>query len=148
MWFGPARKARWWEEEMWGLGRPVAGWGWGQDVSHVTLKWSIKLVNRLKQCDIHTGSCTCIFILYILGPTARWCPMSPHFLTRSVSRLMGLAQVPGLPPVLVSIAFFPPPSISRCFSIYSSPAIGFHSFFFFMTDISARIRSILHLLTF
>ena len=29
----------------------------------------------------------------ILGPTDRWCPMSPHFLTRWVSKLMGLAQV-------------------------------------------------------
>src|SRR6218665_802302 len=38
---------------------------------------------------------------------------------------------------------FPSPSISRCFSIHSSPAIaiGFHSCFFFTTDVSAPIRS-------
>ncbi len=43
---------------------------------------------------------------------------------------------------------FPPsPSISRCFFIHSSsPAIGFHSCFFFTTDVSAPIRSTLHLL--
>jgi len=34
-----------------------------------------------------------ILLFYILGPTARWSPMSPHFLTRWVSRLFGLAQV-------------------------------------------------------
>src|SRR6218665_2184124 len=38
------------------------------------------------------------------------------------------------------------PFISRCFSIHSSPAIGFHSCFFFTTDVSASIRSTLHLL--
>ena len=32
-------------------------------------------------------------VLYILGPIACWCPMSPHFLTRWVPRLFGLAQV-------------------------------------------------------
>src|SRR6218665_364721 len=41
---------------------------------------------------------------------------------------------PGLPPVLVSIAF-PFAFHIRCFSIhFSSPAIGFHSCFFFMAD--------------
>ncbi len=44
---------------------------------------------------------------------------------------------------------FPSPSISRCFPIHSSsPAIEFHSCFFFTTDVSAPIRSTLHLLTF
>src|SRR6218665_1842308 len=41
------------------------------------------------------------------------------------------------------------PSKSRCFFIHSSsPAIGFHSCFFFTADVSAPIRSTLHLLTF
>lgn len=44
-------------------------------------------------------------VLYILGSTTRWYPMSPHFLSRWVSRLLGLALVSWLPPVLVSIAF-------------------------------------------
>src|SRR6218665_2410468 len=43
---------------------------------------------------------------------------------------------------------FPLPSISRCFPIHSSPAIGFHSCFSFTADVSAPIRSTLHLLTF
>src|SRR6218665_4180208 len=73
-------------------------------------------------------------------PQGGWTPL--------VSRLMGWLWYPGLPPVLVSIAF-PFPSISRCFSIHSSSlAIGFHSCFFFTTDVSAPIRSTLHLLTF
>src|SRR6218665_3975391 len=39
------------------------------------------------------------------------------------------------------------PSISQSFSIHSSsPAIGFHSCFFFTADASAPIRSTLHLL--
>jgi len=33
-----------------------------------------------------------------------------------------------------------------CFSIHSSPAIRFHSYFFLPTDVSALIRSTLHLL--
>ena len=41
----------------------------------------------------------------IHGLSARWCPMSPHFLTRWVSRLLGWLWYPGLLPVLVSIAF-------------------------------------------
>src|SRR6218665_993297 len=40
--------------------------------------------------------------MYILGPTARRFPLSPHFLSRWVSRLI---RFPGLQPVLVSIAF-------------------------------------------
>src|SRR6218665_1694260 len=40
----------------------------------------------------------------------------------------------------------PSPSISRCFSIHSLPAIGFHQGFFFTTDVSAPVRSTLHLL--
>jgi len=65
-------------------------------------------------------------IHYILGPTARWCPMSPHVLNRWVSRLM--LRYPGLTPVLVFIAFgavhkvrhaifgqfLPPPPVTLC----------------------------------
>ena len=85
-------------------------------------------------------------VLYILGPTACWCPLSPHFLTGWVSRLLGLAQVSWATTRVVSIAFSPSPSISRCISIHSSPAIGFHLCFFFTTDVSAPIRSTHHLL--
>ena len=55
---------------------------------------------------------------------------------------------PVLPPrVGVHASPFPlSPSISRCFSIHSSHAIGFHSCFFFTTDLSAPIRSTIHLL--
>ena len=34
-----------------------------------------------------------LMVWYILGPTARWCPMSNHFLTRWVPRLLVLALV-------------------------------------------------------
>src|SRR6218665_1672348 len=70
--------------------------------------------------------------------------MSPHLVTRLVSRLLGWHWYPGLPPVLVSIAFH-----ISVFSIPSSSlAIGFHSCFFFAADVSAPIRSTLHLFTF
>src|SRR6218665_470091 len=53
---------------------------------------------------------------------------------------------PRLSPVLVSIGFSLRLSISLCFSIHStSPAIEFHSCFFFTPNVSA---STLHLLTF
>jgi len=39
----------------------------------------------------------------IHGLSARWCPMSPHFLTRRVSRLLGWLWHSGLPSVLVSV---------------------------------------------
>src|SRR6218665_907426 len=55
-------------------------------------------------------------------------------------------RYPGLLPVLVSITFSPFPSISWCFSINFSPAVGFHSCFFFMIDVSAPNRSTVHLL--
>src|SRR6218665_2312334 len=55
----------------------------------------------------------------------------------------------GLQPVLVFIAFSPLPSTSRCFSINSSSlALGSRSCVFFTTNVSAHIRSTLHLLTF
>src|SRR6218665_3017564 len=110
----------------------------------------------------------------MIGPTARWCPMSPHFLTRRISRLLDWLRYPGLPPVLVSIAFSPFAfhGISRRFSFTlnsgvegvspvqgeairllntypiscSMHAIGIHSCIFFTTDVSAPIRSIIHLL--
>src|SRR6218665_3269633 len=74
------------------------------------------------------------------GLSARWCPMS---LTSSLSEfLMGYRPCWCPSP-------FPSPSIFRCFSIHSSsPAIGFHSCFCFTDDVSAHIRSTLHLLTF
>jgi len=55
-------------------------------------------------------------------------PLSPQFLTRWVSRLLGWLWYPGLSHVLVSIAFPIAFHISM-FSIHSSPAIGFHSCF-------------------
>src|SRR6218665_283973 len=91
------------------------------------------------------GSGYVYIVLYILRPTARWCPMSPNFLTRQVSRLLGLAQVSWLT-AHVGVHQSLSPSMSWYFYIHSSPAIRFHSCFFFMTDVSALIRSILHLL--
>src|SRR6218665_3949678 len=41
----------------------------------------------------------------IHGLSARWCPMSPYFLARRVSRLLGWLWYFGLSAVLVSIAF-------------------------------------------
>src|SRR6218665_857116 len=38
------------------------------------------------------------------------------------------------------------PFISRYFFIHCSPTIGFHSCFFFTTNVSVPIRSILHLM--
>src|SRR6218665_3326787 len=59
--------------------------------------------------------------------------MSPHFLTiGEFPCYWDWLRYAGLPLVLVSIAFLLSPSISWCFSIHSSPAIGFHSFFFFI----------------
>jgi len=49
----------------------------------------------------------------------------------------------------VSISFSPTPSKPQCFFLHSSLlAIGFHSCFFFNTDVSAPNRSTLLLLTF
>ena len=80
--------------------------------------------------------------------------MSPHFLTKWVSRLLGWLWYSELTPVLVFIAFsfsFPSPSISRCFSIHSSsPVLWCPSCLFFTADVHvfAPIRSTLYLLTF
>src|SRR6218665_2468300 len=58
--------------------------------------------------------------------------------------LLGLAQVSWAIACVGVHRLFPlSPSISQCFSIHSSPAIGFHSCFFFTTDVSAPIQSTL-----
>ena len=79
-------------------------------------------------------------VLYNPGPAAVGvqCPI-----TSSLVEFPGYwdwLRYPGLPPVLVS--FSPLRFISRCFSIHSSPAIGFLQCFFFMTDVSAPIQSL------
>jgi len=85
------------------------------------------------------------FILGLNYITA--CQMSLKFLTRWVSMLLGLAQVSWAIACVGVHRLFPlSPSISQCFSIHASPAIGFHTCFFFTTDVSAPIRSTLHLL--
>ena len=71
--------------------------------------------------------------------------MSAHFLTRWVSRLLGLALVSWASARVgvhrpIPFAFH----ISVFFSIHSfSSATGFHSCFFFTTDVSAPIQSTL-----
>src|SRR6218665_2690513 len=72
------------------------------------------------------------------GLSARWCPMS---LTSSLGEFLGYWAgfgILGYRPCWCPSPF-PSPSISRCFSIYSS--IGFHSCFFFTTDVLAPIPS-------
>jgi len=71
-------------------------------------------------------------------------------LTSSQGEFLGywdcMAQVSWATARVGSIAFSPSPSISRCFSIHSSPGSGFNLCFFFTTDVSAPIRPILHML--
>src|SRR6218665_252380 len=73
-------------------------------------------------------------------PVSVQCP-----LTSSPGEFPGYGEwlwYPGLPPVMVFIAFPFAFHISRFFSIHSSsPAIGFHSCFFFTTKVSAPIHS-------
>jgi len=69
--------------------------------------------------------------------------MFPHLL----SRLLGLAQVSWSTACVGAHYLSLSPSISRCFSIHSSPTIGFQSCFFFTTHVSAPIRATLHLIT-
>ena len=67
-------------------------------------------VNRLR-CTLH--------FLYNPGPTARWSLMSKSPITSSLGEFPGYWDWlwnPGLPPMLVSIAFSTSPFISRCFS--------------------------------
>ena len=89
-------------------------------------------------------SCTNTFITsgqsLLYGVNARMCPISLHFLTRWVSRLLELALalwafahvgVHRLPLL---------PSIFRCFLVHSSsPAIQFLSCFFFTTEVLAPV---------
>src|SRR6218665_2135388 len=74
----------------------------------------------------------------------------PCLLTSSLGEFLGywagsgiLGYHPGRRP-----SPFPSPSISRCFSIHPSLVSGFHSCFSFTADVSAPIRSTLHLLAF
>src|SRR6218665_1599410 len=66
------------------------------------------------------------------APVGSHCP-----LTSSLGEFPGYKNwlwYPGLSPVLVSITFFPSPSISRGVSIHSSsPSTELHSCFFFTT---------------
>ena len=55
----------------------------------VKLKTGFQFSNRNPDFRVSINIPNCI-LLDILGPTARWCPMSPHFLTRWVSRVLGL----------------------------------------------------------
>ena len=83
----------------------------------------------------------------IHGLCARWCPMSSHFLTTVSFLAIGLALVSRatvLMPITFPFAFH----ISVFYIHSSSPAIGFHSCFFFTADVSAPIWSTLHLFTF
>ena len=116
---------------------------WWSFCSHLQF---IHEIGKLPQC-VCMYMCVPSIHPLIHGLSAHWCPMSPHFLTRWVSRLLGWLWNPGLLPVLVSIAVSFAFHIS-VFSIHSSPAIGFHSCFSFMADVSAPIRSTLQLLTF
>src|SRR6218665_3830740 len=78
------------------------------------------------------------------APVGAQCP-----LTSSLGEFLGYwvgSGILGYSPCWCPLPF-PSPSISQCFSIHSSsPAIGFHSCFFFTTDVSAPIRLTLHLL--
>ena len=49
----------------------------------------------------------CNIVLYIFGPTARWCPMSNHFLTRWVPGYWDWLRYPELPSMLVVHHYFP-----------------------------------------
>src|SRR6218665_2674234 len=94
----------------------------------------------------------CPIVLYCLHVTLGPQPLESNFISLphyTVSVFPGYwdwLRYPRLPLVFVSIALSPSPSISRCFSIQSLPTIGFHQCFFFTTDVSAPIRSTLHLL--
>src|SRR6218665_2977771 len=60
--------------------------------------------------------------------------MSPHFATRCVSRLLGLAKVSWSTACVGVIRLFPFFLPCLC-SFRSSPAVGLHSCFFFKTDV-------------
>src|SRR6218665_859154 len=89
------------------------------------------------------GHLVCIWLLWRHEVPAQ-CP-----LTCSLGELPGCwdwLRYPGLPPVFTYIAFSPFALNISVFSIHSSSDIGFHSCFFFTTDVSAPILSTLHLL--
>src|SRR6218665_673943 len=76
-------------------------------------------------------------------PVGVQCPSLPHLVSFQAIGT-GSGNLGYCPCWCPNVAFFPSPSISGCFSIHSlSPAVGFHSCFFFMTDVSALIRSTL-----
>jgi len=56
-----------------------------------------------------------MFVLYILGFIARWCPMSPHFFASWAFKLLGLALVSWVTARVGVHRLSPTPSISRCF---------------------------------
>src|SRR6218665_4161618 len=105
---------------------------------------------RTSYVRLHTNNYFCIRVHPSMGsaPIGVQCPLTSS-LGEFQGHNLGWLWCPGLPPVLVSIAFpFAISSIFRCLSIHSSsPAIEFHSRFFFTADVSASIRSIVHLLT-
>jgi len=107
------------------------------------------LAIKTKKVELRKNFCLHGMVVY---PWAHSPSVSNHFLASDAKWVPGYWDwlwYPGLLPVLVSIVFFPSPSKSRCFFVhYSSPAFGFHSCFFFSTDVSAPIRSTLNLLTF
>jgi len=68
----------------------------------------------------------------IHGLSACRCPMSPHFLTRWVSRLLGWLWYPELLPACWCPSPLLSPAISRCFSIHSLPAMHWISYVFLL----------------
>src|SRR6218665_594954 len=78
------------------------------------------------------------------APVGVQCPSLPHYASFKAigtgSGILGYHPCWCPSPLPLSL------SISRCFSIHSSPAIGFHACFFFTTDVSVPIRSTLPLL--
>src|SRR6218665_3620698 len=77
----------------------------------------------------------CDYYIYMYMYPSIHCSMSPHFLTRRVSRLLDWLWYPELSTVLVSIAL-PFAFHISVFSIhYSSPAMRFHSSIFHSSSI-------------
>src|SRR6218665_2243282 len=72
-------------------------------------------------------------------------PSLPHWVSFwAIGTGSGQSGVLGFRPCWCPLPI-PLSPISRCFYIHSSPASGFHSCFFFTADVSAPIRSTLHL---
>jgi len=89
----------------------------------------------------------------IHGLSARWCPISPHFLTRWVSRLLGLAVVSWafarvgvhrlslrLPYMYLSVFPFTLLHLPSILGVFHSllSDIGFHSCSYFTVDVFGR----------